>query len=388
MSEPKFDIVFENRFVEGAEPEQVKKRLRQIFRISREDAARFFSGQRIVIRRGVALEEAHRFKNVLRQVGAACRLVPQETAPPTTPPPSRPRPVSGPAADSVSMDDPLEEKNEPETGRDGRRPKRLLAEFGHRLQQRLVRTPKGRQHRRRRRPGQLLAGALVLVVVVSLAAFWPGGKPMPADAATLQRFETTFKTRLLAIETGRARAITQARVAKAAIEDMGYDYDQTLLAWYYSPTLGRDGRGREIRTFYLLGPLKDLFELEPEQLRTLMEENTYALLENTLDIGEHITLRSIRMLKACARGETHITHEDLVAGLAKFDIAVDGDFPEIAVEEAFYGLSLKGLIQIATSREWKTKKVAVTILDPAGIAGQEQKLRQLEQMYARFDHQP
>ena len=115
-----------------------------------------------------------------------------------------------------------------------------------------------------------------------------------------------------------------------------------------------------------------------------MAAETYATLADTLGIGEHITLPSIEMLRACARGKTLVTHEALVAGLREFGVVVDGDFPEIAVEEAFYGLSLNGLIRITTQREWKTKQVEVEILDPARIADQEKKLRQLESMYAQY----
>lgn len=227
-------------------------------------------------------------------------------------------------------------------------------------------------------------GALAVVVAVSVAAFWPGGQPMPADAAILETFVADFKAKLLEIETGRSRAVTHVRVAKAAIEDMGYDYDQTLLSWYFNQSLTIDDRRREIRNDYLISPLKVLFELDADQLKPLMAADTYATLADTLGIGEHITLPSIDMLRTCARGETLITHEALVTGLQKFGIVVDGDFPEIAVEEAFYGLSQNGLIRITTQREWKAKRVELEILKPAQIADQEKKLRQLEGMYVQY----
>ncbi len=73
-----------------------------------------------------------------------------------------------------------------------------------------------------------------------------------------------------------------------------------------------------------------------------------------------------------------------MAGFNKYGIPVEPDYPEIAVGEAFYGLSSLGLIQIHKRREWKTKRVEIEILDRAQIADQERKLIQLDKMYARY----
>ncbi|MGD8243514.1 MAG: hypothetical protein PVF59_11835, partial [Desulfobacterales bacterium] len=139
-----------------------------------------------------------------------------------------------------------------------------------------------------------------------------------------------------------------------------------------------------IRNVYLIGPLKDLFELDAARLKTLMAEETYGALENTLGIGEHITLESILMLKACARGARLVPHEALVAGLQQYDIVVDKDYPEISIEEAFYGLRQNGLIEIHKRREWKTKRITIEILDQDEIAAQEIRLRELARLSAQY----
>jgi hypothetical protein len=174
------------------------------------------------------------------------------------------------------------------------------------------------------------------------------------------------------------------KIAKATIEDMGFDYDKTLLYWQFNPALSEDPHQRQIRNVYLIGPLKDLFELDAARLKTLMAEETYGALENTLGIGEHITLESILMLKACARGARLVPHEALVAGLQQYDIVVDKDYPEISIEEAFYGLRQNGLIEIHKRREWKTKRITIEILDQDEIAAQEIRLRELARLSAQY----
>lgn len=396
MPDPKYDIVFEGRFVEGADPERVRAFLSRIFKIGREDGAKFFSGRRVVIKKGVDLPTAHHYKNLMRKAGAACRLVPQD-APlaglPEPPPPPKPPPAGnagrGAVAGGVEPDGPVGI---------GARLKSINAEsIRSRVRNGLLRRGsdtdggwkgKGLRFLGRNRRLQILGAVLAAVVVVSVAAFWPGGKPMPADDATLETFVADFKAGLLAIKTGRSRAIAHMKVAKAAIEGMGYDYDKTLLFWHFNRSLADDPRRRAIRDDYLIGPLKVLFELDAGQLKPFMAPETYATLEDTLGIGEHITLQSIRMLRECAQGDTRVPHEALVAGLQKFDIVVDGSFPEIAVEEAFYGLRHHGLIQISTRRDWKIKRVELEILDLEGIATQEKKLQQLASMSAHYAPRP
>ena len=394
MPNPKYDIVFEGRFVEGADPVRVRSLIGQILKVDRENARQLFSGRRIVIKRGVDLPEAQRFKNLMRKAGAACRLVPQNvtlTDSRATDPMGPPQPPpTAPVRESVGHETKRDIETEGRTKQDSRLTRRNpgralrhwcsnLAQMGSDLVTRFQRKGKGRS---RKLP--VLFTALAACAAIGLAALKQTDGPMPADEATLERFTAGFNATLLEVETGRSRAVTHVHVAKAVIEDMGYDYDETLLCWRFNRALSRDARRRKIRDDYLIGPLKILFELDAGRLKSLLAPETYAALEETLDIGEHITLRSILMLRECARGAIRVPHEALVAGLQKFDVPVDPHFPEISVEEAFFGLSHHGLVQIHKRREWKTKRVELEILDRALIDDQERKLQRLERMHAQY----
>ncbi len=394
MHNPKYDIVFEGRFVEGADPMRVRALLGPIFRRGGEDLEQFFSGRRIVIKKGVDLPEAHRFKNLMRKAGAACRLVPQDvtlTDGNESLPLNQKRP---PAMEPASADDKdatsAAIKNVSPAGRLTRL-MRLQSTNGLRLWwrnfARLGASLKTAFPRRKpERIGKLLVllAVLATVVTVGVAAIWHKDGPMPADAATLAAFTAGFHGELLQVETGRSRAVTQVYIAKHVIEDMGYDYDQTLLQWRFNRALHQDARLQSIRDDYLIGPLNILFELDADRIKSIVAPDTYATFEETQGIGEHITLPSIRLLRECARGATQVSHEAIMAGFHNFGIPVEPDYPEIAVGEAFYGLSSLGLVQIHKRRVWKTKRVELEILDRARIADQERKLLQLENMYARY----
>ncbi len=394
MQNPKYDIVFEGRFVEGADPARVRAVIGRTFKMGPEKLEQFFSGRRIVFKKGVDLPEAHRFKNLMRKAGVACRLVPQDV-------------ILTDGTESHLLDrtrppamEPTRDHDEDETTVDIKtvtpaimrtRWKHLPSVNGLRLWcnnfMRLGADLKTAFERRKPgRIGKLLVLLVVLAtaVTVGVAAIWHKGGPMPADAAVLEAFTAGFNAELIAVETGRSRAVTHATIAKQVIEDMGYDYDQTLLYWHFNRELPQDARLQSIRDDYLIGPLNILIELDADRMKSIMAPDTYAAFEETLGIGEHITLRSIRLLRDCAQGTTQVSHEAIMAGFNKYGIPVEPDYPEIAVREAFYGLSSLGLIQIHKRREWKTKRVEIEILDRAQIADQERKLLQLDKMYARY----
>lgn len=62
--------------MDGADADQVRLRLRQLFELSEEDAARLFGGRPVIIKRGVDTAMASRFREVFREAGALVQVVP------------------------------------------------------------------------------------------------------------------------------------------------------------------------------------------------------------------------------------------------------------------------------------------------------------------------
>jgi hypothetical protein len=76
MAGAKFDIQFAGELLHGADPDVARARLRKLFNLSDEAAARLFDGNPIVIKRGVDTATASRFREVFRDAGALVRIVP------------------------------------------------------------------------------------------------------------------------------------------------------------------------------------------------------------------------------------------------------------------------------------------------------------------------
>lgn len=69
-----YDVVFSGELFAGTEPAEAKRRLAALFKSDAAAIERLFSGQPIVIRKGVDESTATRYREAMRQVGAVCEI--------------------------------------------------------------------------------------------------------------------------------------------------------------------------------------------------------------------------------------------------------------------------------------------------------------------------
>ncbi len=76
MPEDRFDIIFAGELVEGPESAAARTRVQRMFKASDAQLERLFSGKPVVIKKGVDLEAAAKYRLAFRQVGALVRIHP------------------------------------------------------------------------------------------------------------------------------------------------------------------------------------------------------------------------------------------------------------------------------------------------------------------------
>jgi hypothetical protein len=74
MSSQRFDILFAGKILPGADPAEVRRQLKTIFKIGDEAADRLFSGTPVMVKRGADEATAERFREVFREAGALVRV--------------------------------------------------------------------------------------------------------------------------------------------------------------------------------------------------------------------------------------------------------------------------------------------------------------------------
>lgn len=75
MANQTFDVVFAGRLVEGADPAQVRANLAKAFKTDAARIDKLFSGERIVIKKGLDANTARNYQVVLAKAGAVAEIV-------------------------------------------------------------------------------------------------------------------------------------------------------------------------------------------------------------------------------------------------------------------------------------------------------------------------
>ncbi len=78
MSDQRFDLIYKGLVATGADPEQTRQRLAEVFKLSDKDAERLFTGRPVVVKRDVDSVSATRFKKIFAHAGAVLTITPVE----------------------------------------------------------------------------------------------------------------------------------------------------------------------------------------------------------------------------------------------------------------------------------------------------------------------
>ena len=108
MSDALFSVVFRGEVAEGQDPETVKARLAQLFKIDPARAAALFNPRGVPIKKRLDETTAKKYQLAMQKAGAITHVVPEE---PLTPP--RPSPPSTESSGSLPLDTSLMQRPDP-----------------------------------------------------------------------------------------------------------------------------------------------------------------------------------------------------------------------------------------------------------------------------------
>ncbi|MCH7880932.1 MAG: hypothetical protein IIB69_05000 [Proteobacteria bacterium] len=75
MSDELFEVAFSGQIVDGTNPEEVKTRIRKMFKADDAKIATLFSGNRVIIKKNIDQLTATKYKAALFQAGAVCEII-------------------------------------------------------------------------------------------------------------------------------------------------------------------------------------------------------------------------------------------------------------------------------------------------------------------------
>ena len=78
MSDERFDLSYLGLIAPGADPEQVRQRLRAVFKLTDKGTERLFTGRPVIVKRDVDFATATRFETIFAHAGATLTITPVE----------------------------------------------------------------------------------------------------------------------------------------------------------------------------------------------------------------------------------------------------------------------------------------------------------------------
>ena len=421
MADPQYQVVFRGEIAPDTRIEVVKVNLAKLFKTDDAKIERLFSGKEMVLKKGLSRADGERYRALLEQAGALCEVVPLSF---TSPPPlaGRDAPENQQASRKT---DPHQAMPKEDNGaaaipnlkqRAATIKEKVKAVQAGELQQTLGALREKVQGIDAGKAGEkvssLLGGAtasvtsdlrkggiaalkqnkiiwaavgVALVIIVALVMLLGGSmQPMPIESKVFDAFAEQYNRDVRKADYASAGTTTLIGVAREVVEDMGFDYDRTLLFWLFKKDLVESKGGLPVYTNILVDPVAVAVSADLSGIGELIAPETHQIFKIAAEIPQGVDLSSIKSIKACPVTGNLLKHDDLLQVLKENAAPIDFSQPDLAIANAFFGLDRAGLIKIHRRWENEDQYSDIEILDLGGLNTVEKKLEYLDAMKKKY----
>ena len=422
MAGQTYQVVFRGQIAPDTSVETVKANLAKLFKTDEGKIARLFAGGDIILKKGLAEEEAKRYRALLAKAGALCDLVPALAQTPPRPA-TRQTPSIG-AQDSGDADS-IASKGSDKPGTTIQAPdlkqraaamkEKVKAMRAGDLQQTLgalrnkvqdmdaeaagkqvssfvegvtarvkADVQKGGLAGLKKNKVALGLGAVLLGGIITFVIMLGGGpRPMPIESRVFDKFAKQYYRELHQSDLSSASTSVLIRRAQEVLDDMGFDFDQTLLLWLFHKDLVESQGGAGIYKTILVEPVAVAIAAGLSGIDTLIAPETKRAFETVATIPPGVELKAIQMVKACPSEGDLLRHDDLLRVLKENAVPIETS-PDLAIADAFFGLEQAGFVKIQRRWENDVQFCDLAIRDMDAMNAVEAKLRYLDQMKKQF----
>ena len=410
MTDQEYQVVFRGEILPSKSVEEAKANLAALYKTDVTRIERLFSGKAMVLKKGVSREAGERYRGLLEKAGIACDLLPAGVAAPP-PPPAEKTPAEQPEAvppanagkpglkqaaavmkEKVkavqagdlnqamgTITEKVREIDAEETGRKvasmvGGATAAVKADF----------QKGGVAALKQNKVVWAAAGAAVLIVVAIVMMVGGGAKPLPIDSSAFSRFEQQYNREVRKLDLGTARTTTLIGLAREVIDDMGYDFDRTLLLWLMHKDRVENQGAMNLYTNILVEPVAVAVSADLSGIGELIAPETRAIFQKTADLPQGVDLLPIRMVKACPAKGNLLKQADMLKILEDNAVTINPAQPDMTIADTFFGLERAGFIKIHRRWDDDTQFSDIEILDMEAMNTIEDKLVYMENMRKEF----
>ena len=416
MADQVYQIVFQGKIAPDSSVEEVKANLAKLFHADEPRIDRLFSGQTMVLKKGLDREAGERYRVLLEKAGALCEVVaipssPRAPIPPKVPDRTKATPPSGPKASegaeggktsnlmqrAAAMTSKVkavrpgdlqqtlgairEKVQDMDAEEAGKKVSTLVEGVATSVKSEIK---QGRlAELKRKKVIWVLAATLglgiALVIVLS-----GGSRAMPIEKAVFNQFTQQYYREIQKADLANIGTNVLIERAREVLDDMGYDFDRTILFWLFHKDQVESEGGLDVYSTILVEPVAVAVAAGLSSIDAYIAPETRQIFETAATIPSGVDLASIRMIKACPAEGTLLKHDDLLQVLKDNGVALDSSQPDLAIADAFFGLERAGFIKIQRRWEKDVQFSDIEILDLEEMNAVEAKLRYLGEMKSRF----
>jgi len=403
MAELRYQVVFRGKTVPDTPIEDVKANLANLFKTNEVRIDRLFSGQAVVLKKGLRQEDGERYRVLLERAGAVCEVVPLTAAQPSSPSVAAATVATG-ASPKASPPTPLPEEDHPSTAPDLNQRAAAIKEKAQAVQAgNLHQTLDSLRERVQgidtgdagRKVSALwdgvvalkqnkmvwgLAGVALIAVVAVVMMLGGDPQPMPIESKVFDAFAQQYKQEVQEADLAGAGTVALIDLARDVTEDMGFDYERTVLLWLLRKDRVESNGGMGVYTQILVDPVAVAVAADLSGIVDRITPETRQILSTAASLPPGVTLLPIKMVKSCPATGNRLEHDDLLQVLRAHSVVFDASQPDLAIADAFFGLERAGYLKIHRRWEKDVQFSDIEILDLAAMTAVEEKLEYLAKM--------
>ena len=225
-----------------------------------------------------------------------------------------------------------------------------------------------------------LAGAAFSVVIALVFLLSGDTPPMPIESRVFNAFAAQYQREIQEADLGGAGTVALIDLARDVTEDMGFDYERTLLLWLLKKDRVASNGGMAVYTQILVDPVAVAVAADLSGIVDRITPETRKILSVAASLPPGVTLLPIKMVKSCPATGNRLAHDDLLQVLRAHSVVFDASQPDLAIADAFFGLERAGYIKIHRRWEKDVQFSDIEILDLAAMTAVEEELEYLSKM--------
>ena len=195
------------------------------------------------------------------------------------------------------------------------------------------------------------AAGAVLCLMIAIVMLGGGSKPMPIQKKVFDRFAKQYYRDIRKTDLASAGTSVLVKRAREVVEDMGFDFDRTLLLWLTHKDRVESQGGLDIYRSILVEPVAVAVAADLSDIERQIAPQTRRVFEAAASIPPGVELVSIRMIRECPSDGSRLKHDDLLQVLKDHGEPIDEGQPDLSIADAFFGLERAGFVKI--HRRWE-----------------------------------